>query len=84
MTKFSAARVHSCMPAPTIFTIKRFEQRAESMRETCRDQGLEDTIAELARWVHAAQDRLSDEDRAELVEIGGALYVEVARRRGKT
>lgn len=62
--------------------IKRFEQRAAGMGQEWRQQGLEDTIAELARWMDAAHERLSDADRAELMEIGGALCHEAKRRRG--
>lgn len=76
-----AAGVHSGMPAPTHLTIKRFEQRAAGMGQEWRQQGLEDTIAELARWMDGAHIRLNDEDRAELVEIGGALCHEARRRR---
>lgn len=72
------------MPVPTLPTIQRFEQRAVGMGEHWRQQGLEDTIAELARWMDSAQVRLNDEDRAELMEIGGALCVEARRRRGAT
>lgn len=69
------------MSMPAHLTIRRFQNRAEALEEQFSARGLDDAIADLARWMDAAHDRLSDQDRAALIEIGGILFREGLRRR---
>lgn len=69
------------MIAPRHSTIRRFQQRAKSLEEQHSLKFLDDAILDLARWMDGAHQRLSDQDRAVLVEIGGVLYREGLRRR---
>jgi len=68
------------MTDPTHLTIKRFQQRAEQLDEEGSAKALDDAIADLVRWMDLAHERLTEEDRAALVEVGGVLYREGLRR----
>lgn len=69
------------MTAPIPLTIRRFQNRALALDEQFSGRGMDDAIADLARWMDDAQARLSDDDRAALIEIGGVLFREGLRRR---
>lgn len=69
------------MTDPTHLTIKRFQQRAEALDEEGSAKGLDDAIVYLVRWMDLAHERLTEQDRAALVEVGGVLYREGLRRR---
>lgn len=68
------------MTDPTHLTVKRFEMRAEALDEEGSGKGLDDAIADLVRWMDLAHERLTEQDRAALVEVGGVLYREGLRR----
>lgn len=68
------------MTDPTHLTIKRFQQRAEMLDQLGSPKSLDDAIADLVRWMDLAHDRLTEQDRAALVEVGGVLYREGLRR----
>ncbi|MDI3382599.1 hypothetical protein ACFPPF_16170 [Xenophilus aerolatus] len=69
------------MSRPTYLIIKRFQDRAESLKEQFSGSGLDDAIASLAGWMDAAHNRLTDQDRAVLTELGGVLYREGLHRK---
>ena len=56
--------------------IALFQGYAETLDTAGRKAGLDDAITLLAGWMELAEGRLSGDDRAVLVEIGGILYRE--------
>lgn len=54
--------------------IEQFEAQAELLDIAEDESAIEDAVAILASWIDVTADRLSDDDLATLVRIGGTLY----------
>lgn len=54
--------------------IEQFEAQAELLDMAEDESAIEDAIAVLASWIDVTAERLSDNDFATLVHIGGTLY----------
>ena len=61
--------------------IHLFGQGAEVIDATGQKLQLDDAIAKLADWMELAQNRLNEDDRTMLAEIGAILYKEGLDRR---
>ncbi|MDM0046553.1 hypothetical protein QTH91_18835 [Variovorax dokdonensis] len=65
----------------THHVIKLFEQHAKLLDVQRSHWDLDDSISELAAWIDLTRFKLTDDDMAVLVQIGGLLYREALRRR---
>ena len=54
--------------------IEQFEAQAELLDIAEDESAIEDAVTILASWIDVTADRLSDDDLATLVRIGGTLY----------
>lgn len=69
------------MPQPVAPTIQQFEAAAELLNLQNSTTGLDEAIATLAAWMDLAADHLTEDDRAELIKLGGILYREGFNKR---
>jgi len=61
--------------------IQRFEAQAELLNVQEARESLDDAVVRLAAWIGLAESRLTEDDMAVLVEVGGILYREGLRKR---
>lgn len=61
--------------------IAQFSIQAELLDIASAPYELDDVIATLASWMWLADDRLTEDDRAVLVGVGGAMFREGLRQR---
>lgn len=61
--------------------IQQFEVQAQLLDVQESRASLDDAVVRLAAWIGLAEDHLTEDDMAVLVEIGGVLYREGLRKR---
>lgn len=61
--------------------IQRFEAQAELLEVQEARASLDDAVVRLAAWIGLAEGKLTEDDIAALVEVGGILYREGLRKR---
>ncbi len=61
--------------------IQRFEIQAQLLDVQQSGASLDDAVVRLAAWIGLAEDHLTEDDMAVLVEVGGVLYREGLRKR---
>lgn len=61
--------------------IQRFEAQAELLDAQGSRESLDEAVVRLAAWIGLAQDHLTEDDMAVLMEVGGILYREGLRRK---
>lgn len=61
--------------------IERFQAQAEVIDAQGSRDSVDEAVVRLAAWIGVAEDHLTEDDMAVLVEVGGILYREGLRRR---